>query len=60
MKVPVEVANELIGKKDIVHFQPPGRRKTKEWIQINHGNPEDYVNDIDIFETSMNFVASQG
>lgn len=58
LKVPESVANELIGRKGIVHFQPMGRAKMREWIQINRENPEDFLKDIDIFKTSMDFVAS--
>ncbi|MBN1190986.1 MAG: hypothetical protein JXA46_14620 [Dehalococcoidales bacterium] len=58
LKVPADAVDQLVGKKGIVHFQPLGRAKMKEWIQINRENPEDCFNDIDIFETSMSFVAS--
>jgi hypothetical protein len=60
VKIPADVANQLIGKKDIVHFQPMGRARMKEWVQINRENPEDYLKDEEIFETSMSFVASLG
>ncbi|MBM3165888.1 MAG: TfoX/Sxy family protein [Chloroflexi bacterium] len=60
VKVPEGVANELIGKKGIVHFQPMGREKMKEWIQINRENPETYLKDTEIFETSISFVSSLG
>jgi hypothetical protein len=60
VKVPENVANKLIGKKGIVHFQPLGRPKMKEWIQINRANPEDYLKDVEIFETAVRFVASLG
>ena len=58
VKVPESVANELIGKKGIVHFQPMGRAKMREWIQINRENPGDLLKDIEIFKTSIDFVAS--
>ena len=58
LKVPEIVAEELIGKKGIVHFQPMGRAKMREWIQINRENPEDFLKDIEIFKTSIDFVAS--
>ena len=58
VKVPEGVANQLIDKKGIVHFQPMGRAKMREWIQINRDNPEDYLKDTDIFKTSIDFVAS--
>ena len=58
VKVPEGVANELIGKKGIVHFQPMERAEMREWIQINRENPKDLLKDIEIFETSIDFVAS--
>jgi hypothetical protein len=60
IKIPEGIANELIGKKGIIHFQPLGRRRMKEWIQINRENPESYLKDMEIFETSLIFVASSG
>ena len=60
VKIPESMANKLIGEKGIVYFQPMGRRKMKEWIQINRANPEDYLKDIEIFKTSASFVASLG
>ena len=58
VKVPVEVANQLVGQQGIIHFQPMGRRKMKEWIQINRDVPEDYLKDRDIFEKSLSYVGS--
>jgi hypothetical protein len=60
VKVPEGVAEELIGKKGIAHFQPMGRAKMKEWIQINRETPETYLKDTEIFETSIGFVSSLG
>jgi hypothetical protein len=60
IKVPEDVANDLIGEKGIVHFQPMGRAKMREWIQVNRENPEEYLRDAEIFETSVNFVGSLG
>jgi len=58
VKIPAEVANQLIGNRGIVHFQPLGRPRMKEWVQINRENPEDYLKDEEIFKTSIDFVAS--
>jgi TfoX/Sxy family transcriptional regulator of competence genes len=58
LKVPFNLANELIGKEGIIPFEPMGKRKMKEWIQINRELPEDYLNDIEIFEKSIEFVAT--
>jgi len=38
VKVPESLANELFKCEEIVHFQPMGRRKMGEWIQINMKN----------------------
>jgi hypothetical protein len=56
VKVPEDVANKLLFEKDIVPFQPLGKPKMREWIQINRARPADYRKDIDIFHTSVEFV----
>ena len=58
IKVPEAYANELLKRKEIVHFQPMGRRKMKEWIQINRNNSKDYLKDKEIFDASIEFVSS--
>jgi len=58
IKIPEDKANELIGKKGIVHFQPLGRAKMREWIQINRERSEDYLKDQEIFDFSIKFVSS--
>jgi len=58
VKVPFELAIVLIGKEGIIPFMPMGRKKMKEWIQINRELPENYFNDIEIFKKSIEFVAN--
>lgn len=58
IKVPEETANLLLGKTHIVPFQPLGRSKMREWIQINRVSSKDYKRDRDIFHTSVEFVGS--
>lgn len=58
IKVPEINAREFIGQEGIIHFQPLGRRKMREWIQINRTNSEDYLKDEDIFDISLEFVSS--
>ncbi len=58
LKVPFDLANELIGKEGIIPFIPMGRKKMKEWIQLNRELPEAYYNDIEIFKKSVEFVAT--
>lgn len=57
VKVPESLANELLKREEIVHFQPMGR-KMREWIQINRNNSEDYLKDKGIFDASVEFVSS--
>lgn len=57
VKVPEEIANELLKKEGISHFQPLGRKKMKEWIQINRSHSKDYLKDKEIFDISFQFVA---
>jgi hypothetical protein len=58
IKVPENEARELVGREGIIHFQPLGRRKMREWIQINRENPEDYWEDREILESSIQYVSS--
>jgi hypothetical protein len=57
VKVPVSLKNELLKRKEIVPFEPMGR-KMREWILINRSNSEDYLKDKDIFDSSIEYVAS--
>lgn len=56
VKVPEDVAIKLLSEQHIVPFQPLGKPKMKEWIQINHMKSEDYRKDMDIFLISVEFV----
>ena len=58
IKVPESKANELLKREEIVHFQPLGRRKMREWIQINRNNSNDYSKDVEIFQDSIKYVSS--
>lgn len=57
LKVPEEVANKLLAEKNVVPFQPLGKPKMREWIQINHARSADYGKDINVFRTSVEFVS---
>jgi len=57
VKVPESLKNELLKKEEIIPFEPMGR-KMREWILINRNKSEDYLNDKDIFESSIKYVAS--
>ena len=51
-----EAANLQFSMGNVVPFQPKGRPSSREWIQINHDNSEDYVNDVETFKASIEFV----
>jgi hypothetical protein len=57
VKVPESFVKELLKRDGIVPFQPMGR-KMREWVQINTEKSEDYINYRDIFEKSIEYVAS--
>lgn len=57
VKVPEEVATKLLSEPHVVPFQPLGKSKMKEWIQINRVDSEDYRKDISIFKISVEFVS---
>jgi hypothetical protein len=42
IKVPEGLAEELIKTEGIINFQPMGRAKMRQWIQINRQDPNDY------------------
>jgi hypothetical protein len=56
-KVPEDLVKDLIKSEGITYFQPLGRSKMKQWIQINRENPEDYYKDIEIFRASIEFAS---
>lgn len=58
VKLPRDVSLSLLVKPGIIPFQPHGKHKMREWIQINRKRSTDYRNDIPIFELSIHFVAN--
>lgn len=57
LKVPEEVANRLVAEKRVVPFQPLGRPKMREWIQIDRAISKDYVEVTSLFRTAVEFVS---
>jgi hypothetical protein len=58
IKIPENFTNSLIGKDGIISFQPMGKTKMREWIQINRQHSTEYLADKDIFKASVKFVSS--
>jgi len=54
VKVPEETARKLLeSDPNVIPFQPLGRPKMREWIQINLTRSEDYREYIKVFEGSI-------
>src|SRR5215470_11657874 len=49
---------ELLEKPGCVLFRPFGRNRGKQFVQINHENPQDYQHDQPLFEEAMLYVLS--
>jgi hypothetical protein len=49
---------ELLEQPGFVPFRPFGRNRGKEFVQINHENPKDYLHDQPLFEEAMRYVVS--
>ena len=57
LRLPVATATELQFSRDnIVPFQPGGTASTREWIQINRADANEYEKDLELFQTSLDFV----
>jgi hypothetical protein len=58
IKVSEARVRELLEQPECVPFRPFGRNRGKEFIQINHENPQDYLHDLPLFEEAMRYVVS--
>jgi hypothetical protein len=57
LKLPEQSAAKLLGTDpNAVPFQPMGRRKMREWVQINLSRSEDYRRYQAVFEESIRHV----
>lgn len=57
LRLPVAVATELqFSRENVVPFQPGGMASTREWIQIDRENADDYEKDLELFQASIDFV----
>jgi TfoX/Sxy family transcriptional regulator of competence genes len=56
VKVSEELANTLLKNDNVVPFQPMGKPRMREWVQINRVRSEDYELDTPIFQASADFI----
>ena len=60
VKLPEQSAAKLLKTdRNVIPFQPMGRRKMREWVQINLGRSEDYRQYKSVFEESIRHVLAQ-
>jgi len=57
LRLPVATVTELqFSRGHVVPFQPGGMASTREWIQINRVDADDYAADLPLFRESIGFV----
>ena len=56
IKVPEEEVSRLLAEPYVVPFQPLGRQRMREWVQINRVKPEEYRQDEAVLLDSVAFV----
>lgn len=60
VKLPEQQAKKLLATDpNVVPFQPLGKPKMREWIQINVSRSEDYREYQSVFEESIHYMLSQ-
>lgn len=57
IRLPVAAATDLqFSKANVVPFQPNGKPSSREWVQINHEDSTQYKGDLELFQSSIDFV----
>jgi hypothetical protein len=56
IKLPEQKANQLREQPHIDYFPPLGRKRMREWIQINRENSEDYIKDKKLLFDALEYV----
>ena len=57
VRLPVATATELQFSRDNVGpFSPGGVASTREWVQIERADAADYAKDLELFQSSLEFV----
>ena len=57
LRLPAATVTELrFSRGNTVPFQPGGMASSREWIQINRAEVAEYEKDLELFQTSLDFV----
>ena len=57
VKLPEATAHAALARPDIKVFRPYGK-SMREWVLIAHDDLADYASDVDLFEASIEYVAT--
>ena len=58
IKVPQTLADELLAQGRAIHFQPMGRPRMREWVQINRAVSDDYEQDLEVLKAAVRHVGA--
>lgn len=58
VKLPRERVAELLQRPDFVPFQPYGKPRMREWVEIRHARAADYARDAPLLAEGARFVAT--
>ena len=57
LRLPAATVTELrFSMNNTVAFQPGGMTSSREWLQINRAEAAEYAKDLDLIQTSLDFV----
>jgi hypothetical protein len=60
IKLPEATAQRLLeSDQNVIPFQPLGRPRMREWVQINLDRSDEYREYLPVFEESINYLLSQ-
>jgi hypothetical protein len=61
LRLPVARCTELqFSRGNVSSFAPGGVAGTREWIQVQRDNPDDYDKDLELFRESLEFAKRGG
>lgn len=58
IKLPQALADELLEQGRAIPFQPMGRPRMREWVQINRVASDDYEQDLEVLKSSVRHVGA--
>lgn len=57
LKLPAEDVRRLLAMPGIAPFQPHGRRRMREWVQIDRQRSSEYALDIPVLEKAIRYAS---